>query len=460
MKRILTIAGSDSGGGAGIQADLKTITVLGGYGMSVITALTAQNTLGVHGVHMAPAQFVRKQLEVVLSDIGADAAKTGMLGTEEITRVVAEGLKNHGVKLLVVDPVMVAKSGDPLLSEEAVDALCGDLLPLAYVVTPNLPEAARLTGMGVNNLEDMEKAARLIHSMGPKHVVVKGGHLEGEAVDLLFDGESTSLFPGPRYSSSNTHGTGCTFSAALATFLAQGEPIRQSVARAKEFVTRAIATGLHLGGGGCGPTNPYAEVLKWKEREQVLEQLGLALLRLEAEPLGDLIPEVRSNLGYALPGATGFHEVAAVPGRISQTGKKILIFSPPAFGASRHIARVILAAMRHEPEMRSAMNIKYSQEVIEACKKAGFSLACFDRREEPKEVKEREGSTLEWGTDKAISSWGRVPDAVYDQGDVGKEPMVRLLGRSPMEVVEKLLRVAALLFSNSAKPQKAAGRAP
>lgn len=441
MRRILTIAGSDSGGGAGIQADLKTVTVLGGYGMSVITALTAQNTLGVHGVHMVPVEFVKKQLDVVLSDIGADAAKTGMLGTEEITRVVAEGLKAHGVKLLVVDPVMVAKSGDSLLSEQAVETLCSDLLPLAYVVTPNLPEAARLTGMPINDLKDMEKAACLIHSMGPRNVVIKGGHLEGDAVDLLFDGNSTTLFPGPRLSSQNTHGTGCTFSAALATFLAQGEPIREAVAKAKDFVTRAIGAGVALG-GGCGPTNPYAEVLRWKEREQVLEELSLALQKLEAKPLGDLIPEVRSNLGYALPGAVSFQDVAAVPGRISQAGKRILFFRQPAFGASRHIARVILAAMRHDPKMRSAMNIRYSQDVIEACRKAGLSLACFDRREEPKEVKEREGSTLEWGTDRAISSLGRVPDAVYDQGDQGKEPMVRILGQNPQEVVGKLLRVA------------------
>jgi len=450
MKRVLTIAGSDSGGGAGIQADLKTITVLGGYGMSVITALTAQNTLGVHGVQMAPVEFVRKQLDAVLSDIGADAAKTGMLGTAEITRVVAEGIKHHGVRLLVVDPVMVAKSGDSLLSQEAVETLCRELLPLAYVVTPNLPEAARLTGLTIKGLEDMEKAARLIHAMGPSHVVVKGGHLEGEAVDLLFDGESAHFFPGPRLSSRNTHGTGCTFSAALATFLAQGEPVVQAVGRAKEFVTRAIATGVALG-GGCGPTNPYAEVLRWKQREQVLRELGEALHRLEAEPLGDLIPEVRSNLGYALPGARGFDEVAAVPGRISQEGRRILVFRQPAFGASRHIARVILAAMRHEPEMRSAMNIRHSAGIIEACQRAGLTLARFDRREEPKEIKEREGSTLEWGTDKAISSLGKLPDAVFDEGDLGKEPMVRILGRSPLEVVEKLLRVARALSCFSSR---------
>ncbi len=440
MKKILTIAGSDSGGGAGIQADLKTITVLGAYGMSVITALTAQNTVGVHGVHLVPPDFIRGQMDAVLSDIGADAAKTGMLGTAGIVRAVAQGIRAHGLRLLVVDPVMVAKSGDSLLSEEAVEALCQELLPLAHVVTPNLPEAARLAGMPVRDLEDMEEAARRIHGMGPRHVVVKGGHLLGEAVDLLFDGDRAHPFRAPRLDGRNTHGTGCTFSAALATLLAQGKPIHEAVAGAKQFVTRAIATGLALG-RGCGPTNPYSEVLRWKEREGVLEGLRLALQRLEAEPLGHLVPEVRSNLGYALPGAQDYLDVAAVPGRMTRIGERIVAFKDPAFGASRHIARVILSAMRHDPDMRSAMNIRFGPDVLEACAKAGFRLARFHRQEEPKEVKEREGSTLEWGTDRAISALGEMPDAVYDEGDVGKEPMVRILGQGPMEVVTKVIAI-------------------
>ena len=440
MKRVLTIAGSDSGGGAGIQADLKTITVLGAFGMSAITAVTAQNTLGVQGVVVLPAHSVLEQIRSVLSDIGADAAKTGMLANAEIVRAVAEGLREHRVDLLVVDPVMVAKSGDPLLRPDGVEALCRELLPLAYVVTPNLPEAARLAAMPVKDLVDMEEAARRIHAMGPRHVVVKGGHLKGEAVDLFFDGESAHLLRGPRLDSRNTHGTGCTFSAALATFLAQGQGMEQAAAKAKEFVTRAIATGLALG-KGCGPTNPYSEILRWKEREGVLEEIRLALQRLEAEPLGHLIPEVRSNLGYALPGAQDDLEVAAIPGRITQVGERIVAFKDPAFGASRHIARVILSAMRHDPEMRSAMNIRYSPEIIEACARAGLRLARFDRREEPKEIKDREGSTLEWGTDRAIAALGEMPDAVYDEGDVGKEPMVRVLGQGPVEVVKKVIAI-------------------
>ncbi len=251
MKRILTVAGSDSGGGAGIQADLKTITVLGAYGMSAITALTAQNTVGVKGVYPVPVEFIRLQMEVVLSDIGADAAKTGMLATPEIVEAVAEELKRFKVDLLVVDPVMVAKSGDALLSEEARATLKEILLPMATLVTPNLPEASVLAGFPVHDLESMKE--------------IKGGHLEKEALDVLFDGEKFQAYEAPRLSNRNTHGTGCTYSAALTTLLAQGLPVGEAVAEGKKFITRAIRHGLAIG-SGHGPTNPYAEVLRYKDR--------------------------------------------------------------------------------------------------------------------------------------------------------------------------------------------------
>lgn len=268
IKRILTIAGSDSGGGAGIQADLKTITVLSSYGMSAITALTAQNTMGVQAIYPVPADFVALQMESVLSDIGADAAKTGMLATPEIVLAVSEQLRRFKVERLVVDPVMVSKSGHQLLSDAARLAIKDVLLPLAHVVTPNLPEASELCGFPVQDLEAMKAAARAIHRLGPRFVLVKGGHMEGDAVDVLFDGDDFQIFETRRLSNRNTHGTGCTFSAALATLLGQGLPTPKAVEGAKAFITRAISLGLSLG-SGHGPTNPYAHVLHSLERERV-----------------------------------------------------------------------------------------------------------------------------------------------------------------------------------------------
>jgi hydroxymethylpyrimidine/phosphomethylpyrimidine kinase len=266
VKRILTIAGSDSGGGAGIQADLKTIAVLGSYGMSVITALTAQNTLGVQGVHPVPADVVALQMVSVLSDIGADAAKTGMLVTAETVWAVAQHLKQYEVKLVVVDPVMVSESGRALLENGALAAITEALLPVAHVVTPNLSEASAFCGFPVEDVEAMKRAARHIHRLGPRWVLVKGGHLKGDAMDVLFDGHDFQVFGTKRLDTPNTHGTGCTFSAALTHFLGQGLPTSRAVKEAKGFITRAIAMGLTLG-AGRGPTNPYAHVLHLLKRE-------------------------------------------------------------------------------------------------------------------------------------------------------------------------------------------------
>jgi hydroxymethylpyrimidine kinase/phosphomethylpyrimidine kinase len=442
MKRILTIAGSDSGGGAGIQADMKAITLLGGYGMSVITALTAQNTVGVQGIHEIPGRFVEKQIDSVLSDIGADAIKTGMLANEEIIEVVSKKIKQYQVKKVVVDPVMISKSGASLLRKEAQESLTKKLIPLAWVVTPNLMEASALTGLKVNSHEGMKKAADLIYKLGAKHVVVKGGHLRGLAVDLFYDGKHFSEMEGPRIESKNTHGTGCTFASAIATLLARGGTVEEAVRKAKTFITMAIQSGLGLG-KGTGPTNPSAYVLREMERYRVIQELKRAVEVLKEEKIGHLIPEVSSNLGYALPQAEGIGDVAAFPGRIMRLKDSVATHGDPEFGASQHIANIVLTVMKFEPEYCSAVNIRHSRETVAQLRKSGFLVGHFDRRLEPKRVKEKEGSSLEWGVKEVLKKMKRVPDFIYDEGDVGKEPMIRVLGKNPMEVVQKVLKVAS-----------------
>ena len=442
MKRILTIAGSDSGGGAGIQADLKAITLLGGYGMSVITALTAQNTVGVQGIHEIPGRFVEKQIDSVLSDIGADAIKTGMLANREIIEAVSNKIKQYRVKKVVVDPVMISKSGASLLRKDAQESLIKKLIPLAWVVTPNLMEASALTGLKVNSLERMKKAAHLIYKLGARHVVVKGGHLKDMAVDLLYDGKHFSGMEGPRIESKNTHGTGCTFASAIATLLARGDTVDEAVRKAKTFITMAIQSGLSLG-KGTGPTNPSAYVLREMERYRVIQELRRAVEVLKEEKIGYLIPEVSSNLGYALPQAEGIGDVAAFPGRIVRFKDSVATHSDAEFGASQHIANIILTVMKFAPEYCSAMNIRYSKENLAQLKRKNFLIGHFDRRLEPKRVKEEEGSSLEWGVKEILKNLRRVPDFIFDEGDVGKEPMIRVLGREPMEVIQKILKAAS-----------------
>lgn len=256
IPRALTIAGSDSGGGAGIQADLKTFAALGVYGMSAISALTAQNTVGVQGVVELEPEFVALQIRSVVADIGVDAVKTGMLSSAAIISAVAAELKSMKIDKLVVDPVMVAKSGDRLLRSDAVDALISELFPLALVVTPNLHEASALIGMDVHSPADMREAARRIKSFGPRCVVVKGGHLEGAPMDLLFDGENFTEFTNIRYDTPHTHGTGCTFASAIAAGLARGLEVKKAVELAKEYITGAIEEGLPIG-KGRGPVHHF-----------------------------------------------------------------------------------------------------------------------------------------------------------------------------------------------------------
>jgi hydroxymethylpyrimidine/phosphomethylpyrimidine kinase len=251
--RVLTVAGSDSGGGAGIQADLKTMLALGVHGMSVVTAVTAQNSLGVQGYWELPAVAVDAQLASVLDDIGVDAVKTGMLASADLVGVVAKRLADVAAPV-VVDPVCVSKHGDPLLSADAVDAIRAELLPHATVVTPNLPEVARLTGVDVTDAATQRRAADALLSLGPSWVLVKGGHLAGDAVDLLTDGDTVLELRAPRLDNRHTHGTGCTLASAIASFLARGDDVETAVRQAKEFVTEAIRHGFALG-DGIGPVD-------------------------------------------------------------------------------------------------------------------------------------------------------------------------------------------------------------
>jgi hydroxymethylpyrimidine/phosphomethylpyrimidine kinase len=258
--KALTIAGSDSGGGAGIQADLKTFQELGAYGMSAITAVTAQNTLGVQGVYPMEPAAVAAQLDSIGADLTPDAVKTGMLFSSDIIRVVADRIRKYDWRNLVIDPVMIAKGGSPLLQAEAVQSLIKELIPLAHITTPNIPEAELLTGLTIRTMKDREEAAKRICAMGSRFAVIKGGHdpeANDRVVDLLYDGKSFLHMESKRIQTPNTHGTGCTYSAALAAELAAGRTAAEAVGTAKHFIQAAIEDQLGIG-SGHGPTNHFA----------------------------------------------------------------------------------------------------------------------------------------------------------------------------------------------------------
>ncbi|MGP1395243.1 MAG: bifunctional hydroxymethylpyrimidine kinase/phosphomethylpyrimidine kinase [Inquilinaceae bacterium] len=270
IPNVLTIAGTDPSGGAGIQADLKAFSALGTYGMAAITALVAQNTQGVDRILDVPADFVAAQIDTLFADVRVDAVKIGMINTAEVAAAVADRLRHHRPGIVVLDPVMVAKSGDRLLARDAVDMVRDALVPLATIITPNLPEAGVLLGSDPpESLEAMEDAARALHRLGPRHVLLKGGHLTGGASpDLLFDGETLTAFPADRIDTANTHGTGCTLSAAIAALLPRRPSMAAAVADAKDYLTEALRRGGDLDvGHGHGPVHHFHALWPIKMQE-------------------------------------------------------------------------------------------------------------------------------------------------------------------------------------------------
>jgi len=434
----MTIAGSDSCGGAGIEADLKTFAVLGVFGTCAITAITAQNTQGVYDILPMPPRMVERQIEVVLEDIPVKAAKTGMLYSKEIMNVVAKAIDRHELRV-VVDPIFRAGTGGLLIREEDKDALIEAIVPRSFVITPNKHEAEDIAQIKIKKIGDMKKAASSIGKLGAKAVVVKGGHLEGaDVTDILYYDGEFKIFTKPRVEV-EAHGGGCTFSAAIASYLALDYDVVEAVTKAEEFMQDAITFGLRVGKGRI-PVNPMASLFNEAEKHRVLEDVSTATKMIEVH--SEFLPymaEVGMQVAMALPYASTKWHVAAVEGRIVKFGERARAVGSVKFGVSDHIARIILTAMRHDPSKRAALNLRHDQKLVEAFKKLGRVISSFNRRFEPPEVKEMEGGTLAWGVEEAIKAVGKVPDVVYDLGEVGKEPMIRVLGNSAIEVVDKAL---------------------
>lgn len=439
-KIAMSIAGSDPSGGAGIQADLKTFTALGLHGLTTITCVTVQNTEQVKTIYKIPVHLIEKQIDVLYEDMHPDAVKTGMLYDEEIVKSVAKKITQYNMKT-VVDPVMVATSGDNLSKKNFIDAIKKEIIPKAYMMIPNIYEASILTGEKIEILEEAKEACHKLYKMGPQFVLVKGGHLRGEyAQDILFNGKTFKVFSLPRILDRKTHGSGCTLSALITGLLALEETPVDAVRKAKHMLWNMINEGYKPGRGTdvlnhsqktlkdisfSFPTNKHFTV--WLELKTAVDKL-LSFLPKE------YIPEVGINIGYALPHAEKLEDICAIDGRIVKTSDKPVRCGCIGFNVSKHVGSVILAAMTFDPGSRCAMNLRYSDEYIEKFKKAGFKIGSFDRIHEPKNMK----STMEWGTKQAIKKLGSIPDIIYDKGGKGKEPMIRILGKNPKDVVNKV----------------------
>ncbi|MFL2948525.1 MAG: bifunctional hydroxymethylpyrimidine kinase/phosphomethylpyrimidine kinase [Nitrospinales bacterium] len=439
----LTIAGSDSGGGAGIQADLKTFSSLGVFGKTIITSVTSQNSFGVHSTYDLPVVVVEQQFRAISEDKKCQAVKTGMLGNEKTVCLIAKMIKKNRLNNVVIDPVVLSSSGKSLLTRNGIEALKKHLLPLASLVTPNIKEAELLSGLKIENLSDRKKAARVILKTGVHAVLITGGHLKGNPEDLLLDNKGMQVFSSERLLKVDIHGTGCVFSSAITAGLSKSIPLREAVGEAKEYIGQAIVGGV-ASGNGTPCVEPFAAMYRESEKKQCLSDLEDAIEIFTKEQIGNLVPEVQTNIGLGLSNAKKHEDVLAIPGRVIKNGEDIFTGARPQFGGSRHVANIVLTVMQHDPNKRAVMNIKYTDNLLKICKKLKFKIASFDRSKEPKKVRVREGSSLEWGTDKAIESFGSVPDIIYDLGGIRKEEMIRVISEDMESLVEKILDIHLL----------------
>lgn len=438
---VLTIAGSDSGGGAGIQADLKTIEATGGFAVSAVTAVTAQNTTAVESSYILPVEELEAQLDAVLSDFDVRAVKTGMLATAEIVETVTDYAADFDCPL-VVDPVMVAATGDRLLSEDAESAYEA-LIAEATLVTPNTDEAAVLTDVEVGGGGSSDEAgARLagqrVLAMGADAALVKGGHVPGEEVlDVLVTEDTIETARHPRIDTDATHGSGCTLSAAIATRLAHGEPLHDAVGRSVDFIERALRYH-HDVGEGPGAVHHLVGIRNDAVREETAETVADIVEWFVDENVRSLVPEVGMNVVGATPYAETPGETAAVEGRITKTLSGIQPNRGVRFGASSHVARFLLGAREYHPELRFAVNCRFDEDVEAAMDSHDWDVVEYDRSEEPDDDR----GTMEWAAQAVFADGETPPDAVIDRGAIGKEPMTKVIGSDAATVAERLVALS------------------
>ncbi len=442
-KVALSVAGSDSSGGAGIQADLKSFQYLGVHGVTALTCVTAQNTQCVNAIFPVPLEILEQQLTSIFEDIPVATVKTGMLYDAEIVGIVVKKLTAYHLNP-VVDPVMVATSGDALSIGTYVAGLKQTLLPRALIVTANIPEASVLTGMTINGLKDIQNACKKIYDLGPHYVLIKGGHSKEDPVtDILYDGKTFHAYSLPRIPQKKAHGSGCTLSALITGLLALKESPESAVEKAKAIAWSMIQEGYSPGKGADVLNHSSAiqipPLLKTNDHFSVWFELKIAIQALVSFLPSSYIPEVGMNFAYGLPNVKTRDDICAIDGRITTQKNHLVLCGSLEFGASKHVASIILAAMTIDPTIRSVLNIRYSQKTIDRCKEIGFLVGSFERSDEPTTA----GSTMEWGTKHAITTLGKIPDVIYDTGGIGKEPMIRILGKNPGDVTQKLRKIVS-----------------
>ncbi|MGI0082266.1 MAG: bifunctional hydroxymethylpyrimidine kinase/phosphomethylpyrimidine kinase [Nitrosopumilaceae archaeon] len=430
---ILSIAGSDPSSGAGIQGDLKTYSALGVYGLTVVTAITSQNTTRFSKVEEVSADSIKSQLDSVLSDFKIDAIKIGMVYSSSIIKAIYSRLKKTKFPI-VLDPIFESTTGGILLKKDAFSDFKKTLIPLAFVITPNVLEAERLASMKIRSRNEARQAATKIQQMGAKNVVIKGGHLRGNIVtDFVLEGSKFYEFSGKRILNIN-HGGGCNFSAALTVSLAKGNSVKESVRFAKDYAVESIKNSQKIGKGITISKASYADQIEKNLADAIASFSNL-------KNVYKVIPECQTNFVFSKSNPKSLSDILGVSGRIVKDDKSVVMVGSLKYGGSKHVASAVLQVAKKFPDIRSALNIKYDEKLIRKAKEKKFAILSYDRSKEPYKTKINEGATISWGIMDAIKNAKSQPDLIFHKGDVGKEPMILIFGNKPKDVLAKLNKI-------------------
>ena len=438
MKVALTIAGSDSGGGAGIQSDIKTFSAHGTFGCSVVTAITSQNTFELKNIFPIPPKIISNQLRSIISDFELAAVKIGMLYNSGIMEEVQKKLKNAKFPI-VLDPILSTGTGYSLIYKNDLEYFKEAIIPLSYLLTPNLPEAEAITGIKIRSTNTLTDAASTLLDMGARNVVIKGGHskITKSVIDFLLteDREIVKLKKN-RIEINPLHGLGCNFSAAVTAQLARQVPLKHACHLANEYVLTGMINSIQVGKGSW-VVDPFSFIYSNSDKFLVLKDLDVAVTNIESiENFGSLIPETSSNIAYAISRPTGVSDIAAVEGRIAKVGSRAKAVGRIRFGASKHMGSAVMSYMKVHPHMRSAINLRYDEKILAICKRI-FNVTSYNRLVEPENRKVMEGSTIPWGIETSLQINPNA-DVIYHTGDIGKEAMILVFDTDPSHLVGKV----------------------
>jgi len=443
-KCALAIGGLDPITGAGLYSDVKTFSMMKVLPLALATCLVIENSNGVKGVVPFTRELVRLQLEEILKDCTPQAIKIGLVYSSDVVELLAEGLPKEPP--VVLDPILKSWDGKDLITAQGLKSLIELLIPKSTVVTPNALEASALSGVDVRDLDSAKEAARRIAELGAKCVIVKGGHASSQkVVDVLYYQGEFLVVEKERLFEEPFHGLGCIFASSLAALLAHGLGLPEAFVQASHFVTRAMKGSYKLRGRAriANPLEPYYKSL---DVVRVIDNMYKALELIESmKGLEELTPEVGMNIVMCLRNPESLEDVCGIEGRLRPVRGFLRAQGLIKFGGSRHLGSILLEVNKKWPSIRACMNIRYSEEVLRALREMAFKIASFDRTKEPLEVKLQEGMSLKWGAQEAIKGLTEEPDAIYDLGDLGKEPMVRIFGRDALDVVKKVELIVAKL---------------